>query len=156
MTVPLQELLGTFGYFGLFLAVLITSLTLFVGIPTFTYVSLATALGLNPLISALVAAIAGALGESPAYIIGLGSKKALERKYEHIIRYWENLFNRYGFWAVVLVAAFPLAPDEIAGLLSGSARYDYMKFLLATTLGKFLKYLVAAYGGIAAVMIIHH
>ena len=156
MSVPLQELLGTFGYFGLFLAVLITSLTLFVGIPTFTYVSLAAALGMNPLLSALVAAIAGALGESPAYIIGLGSKKALEKKYSNIIQYWENLFQRYGFWAVVLVAAFPLAPDEIAGLLSGSARYDYTKFLLGTALGKFIKYLVAAYGGVAVVTVIHH
>ncbi|NPA86529.1 MAG: VTT domain-containing protein [Candidatus Diapherotrites archaeon] len=144
----LQELIYTFGYFGVFMAVLITSLSMFVGIPTFTYVSIATALGLDPFLTSLVAAIAGALGESPAYIIGLGSKKLLERKYRDILMYWEELFKKYGFWAVVLVAAFPFAPDEIAGLLAGAARYDYLKFLLATAIGKFIKYLIAAYAGV--------
>jgi len=145
--VPFQEIVHSFGYPGLFLAVLITSLSLFVGIPTFVYVSLATALGLDPVLSSLVAALAGALGESPAYVIGLGSKKVLERKYKDILVYWEALFKKYGFWAVVLVAAFPLAPDEIGGLLAGTARYDYLKFLLAVGLGKFVKYLAAAYFG---------
>ena len=148
MNIPFQEYLSTFGYFGLFLAVLITSLTFFVGVPTFTYVSLATAVGLNPLVASVVAAVAGALGESPAYILGLGSKKAIERKYKGVIAYWEKVFGKYGFWAVVLVAALPFVPDEIAGLLSGMARYDYLKFLAATALGKLVKYLVAAYGGV--------
>ncbi len=147
MSVPFQEYLVSFGYFGVFMAVLITSLTFFVGIPTFTYVSLAAALGLNPLVSALVASIAGALGESPAYVVGLGSKKAIERRYKHLITYWEAVFKKYGFWAVVLVAALPFVPDEVAGLLAGMARYDYLKFLVATAIGKFLKYLLAAYGG---------
>ncbi len=143
---PFETYVHLFGYWGLFLAVLITSLSLFVGIPTFTYVSIAVALGLDPVLSSLVAAVAGALGESPAYIIGLGSKKVLEKKYSDALAYWEELFKKYGFFAVVLVAAFPLAPDEIAGLLSGTAKYPYIKFIAATALGKFIKYLLAAYG----------
>lgn len=143
---PFDTYVHLFGYWGLFLAVLITSLSLFVGIPTFTYVSIAVALGLDPFLSSLVAAVAGALGESPAYIIGLGSKKVLEKRYAEALAYWEKLFKKYGFLAVVFIAAFPLAPDEIAGLLSGTAKYPYTKFLLATALGKFIKYLLAAYG----------
>ncbi len=147
MTAPFEEFIATFGYLGLFVAVLVTSLTMFVGIPTFTYVSIATFLGLDPILASFVAAVAGSLGESPAYIIGLGSKKAIEKKYGDKLRVWENLFQRWGFLAVVAVAAFPFTPDEIAGFLAGIARYDYLKFLLATAIGKFLKYLLAAYGG---------
>ncbi len=148
MTVPFQEFIASFGYLGIFFAVLITSLSLFVGIPTATYVSIATIFGLNPILTSAIAAVAGALGESPAYVIGLGSKKVIEKKYKKVLVYWEEIFRRYGFWAIVLIAAFPLAPDEIAGLLAGTARYDYLKFLVATALGKFFKYLVAAYIGV--------
>ncbi len=151
MSVPFTEIINTWGYAGLFLAVLITSLSMFVGIPTFTYVAIGTALGMDPILASLVAAVAGALGESPAYIIGLGSKKVIERKYGEVLTYWEELFKNWGFFAVVMVAAIPVAPDEVAGLLSGLSRYSYLKFLLATAIGKFIKYIIAAYGGVYGV-----
>ncbi len=153
MSTP-ESILYAYGYAGLFFAVLITSLSLFVGVPTFSYVSLAVAMGLDPILSSLVAAVAGALGETPAYVLGLGSKKLVERKYRDLIQRWEAFFRKYTFLAIVIIAALPFGPDEIAGFLAGISQYDYVKFVIATAIGKFIKYVIAAYTTLAGIDVI--
>ncbi len=140
-----SQLIHSLGYVGLFIAVLVTSASMFVGIPTFTYVMLAVSLGMDPFLSSLIAGVAGSIGELPAYFLGWGSKKLLERKYKEAMETWNELFKRYGFFAIAAVAALPFPPDEVSGLLAGSARYPIPKFLLATALGKTLKYLLMAF-----------
>lgn len=136
----------TWGYLGLALAVFLTNATLFVGIPTPTYVILAVALGMNPLLVALVSGIASAAGETTGYIVGLTGRKALESKgyKEHIMR-WQKTFSKHGFLAIVFIAALPFPPDDIAGILAGTVGYEYWKFFLATFVGKTIKYGVTAY-----------
>jgi len=136
----------TWGYFGLALAVFLTNATLFVGIPTPTYVILAVALGLNPLLVALVSGVASAAGETTGYIIGLAGRKALEKKGcgRHIAR-WQRTFSKYGFFAIAFIAALPFPPDDLAGIVAGTVGYEYWKFFLATFIGKTVKYGITAY-----------
>ncbi len=129
-----------YGYIGLFLAVFITNASLFVGIPTPTYIFLAVAAGLNPLLVTLVAAAASALGESTGYVLGAGSKALFEKKYGELMREWERYFHKHAFLTIVVIAALPFPPDDVAGVLAGGFGYDYRKFLLATFIGKFIKY----------------
>lgn len=142
----LASVVQTWGYLGLALAVFLTNATLFVGIPTPTYIILAVALGMDPLLVTLVSGIASAAGETTGYIIGLTGRKALERKggKNYIVR-WQKTFSKYGFFAIVLIAALPFPPDDIAGILAGAVGYEYWKFFLATFIGKIVKYGATAY-----------
>ncbi len=135
----------TWGYLGLAAAVFLTNLTLFVGIPTPAYIVAAVAVGLDPLLVTLISSIASALGETTGYLLGMGGKTVIIKKYKKILKEWEKIFEKYGFWAVVLIAALPFPPDDIAGILAGFVGYDYRKFLLATFIGKTVKYGITAY-----------
>ncbi len=139
-----RELIKAYGYIGLGIAVFLTNLTLFVGIPTPAYVALAVGVGMNPWLVTLVAAIASALGESSGYVVGLGGYITLAKKYGDWVQRWKELFEKYGFITVVIIAALPFPPDDVAGLLAGSFKYPYWKFLIATAIGKAIKYGVTA------------
>ncbi len=141
----------TWGYVGVFFAVMITNATLFIGIPTPTYILLAVALGMNPVLVAVVSAAGSAIGESTGYFVGLGSKKLLESRYRSFYEKWEPVFQKYSFLTVLTIAALPIPPDDFAGLLAGSVEYSYPKFILATFLGKFLKYLATAALAVAGI-----
>ncbi|HID08629.1 TPA: DedA family protein, partial [Candidatus Micrarchaeota archaeon] len=134
------EIVKRYGYLGLFLVVFITNASLFVGIPTPTYVLLAVAMGLNPWIVTVVAALASALGESTGYVLGVGSRKAIERKYGHLLAQWKYHFRKHAFLTMVVIASLPFPPDDIAGIIAGSMGYEYRMFLLATFIGKCIKY----------------
>ncbi len=135
----LAELVESWGYLGLALAVFLTNATLFVGIPTPVYVVIAVALGLNPIVVTLVAGIASAAGETTGYVVGLTGKLALEKS-GRTLGEWKEKFDRYGFWALVAIAALPFPPDDIAGIIAGTLGYEYWKFFLATFIGKTIKY----------------
>ncbi len=135
-----DEFIEKYGYIGLFIAVFVTNASLFVGIPTPTYILLAVAAGLNPFLVTLVAAAASALGESTGYVLGVGSRKAIEKKYGNLLEQWKYHFRKHAFLTVVVIASLPFPPDDIAGIIAGSLGYDYRKFLLATFIGKFIKY----------------
>ena len=135
-----NDFIDKYGYFGLFIAVFVTNASLFVGIPTPTYIFLAVAAGLNPFLVTLVAAFSSALGESTGYVLGVGSRKAIEKKYGHLLEQWKYHFRKHAFLTVVVIASLPFPPDDIAGIIAGSLEYDYRKFLLATFIGKFIKY----------------
>lgn len=136
----LEALVENYGYLGLFIVVFITNATLFVGIPTPTYILLAVAGGLNPLIVTLVAAFASALGESTGYVLGVGGRKVVERRYGELLMQWKNQFRNHAFITTVALASLPFPPDDIAGILAGSMGFEYKKFLLATFIGKCIKY----------------
>ncbi len=135
-----NQYVRSYGYLGLFVAVFITNASLFVGIPTPTYILLAVAAGLNPLLVTIVAAAASALGESSGYLLGVGGRKAIEKKYGHLLRQWKHYFRKHAFLTVVVISSLPFPPDDIAGIIAGSLGYDYRKFLLATFIGKAIKY----------------
>jgi len=142
----LAEIVQTWGYLGLALAVFLTNATLFVGIPTPTYVVLAVALGMDPLLVALISGVASAAGETTGYVVGLTGRKALEKKgYDEYITRWRKMVSKYGFLAIVLIAALPFPPDDIAGIIAGALGYEYWKFFLATFIGKTIKYGAVAY-----------
>lgn len=135
-----DQIVKKYGYFGLFLVVFVTNASLFVGIPTPTYILLAVAAGMNPWLVTIVAAFASALGESTGYVLGVGSRKAIERKYGHLLEQWKYYFRKHAFLTMVVIASLPFPPDDIAGIIAGSMGYDYKMFLLATFIGKSIKY----------------
>lgn len=122
--------------------------------------------GLNATQVGLAAGLAAALGELVAYAIGRLSNN-LTKLRKRMVRtrkglpahtlYFvggrrikrhtnpEDWISRYGFWAIPVFAFTPL-PMDLLGLAMGFLRYNVLKFLLGTLIGKIPRSLLLAYG----------
>jgi len=109
---------------------------------TFTF-----GLVLNPFLVGLVTALGSAIGESTGYLLGLGGKRILEKRYAKGIKRVKKTFEKYGssFW-IILLAATPL-PDDIVGIICGIIKYDFKKYFIALFIGKLILSLILAYAG---------
>ncbi len=140
-----EVLIQAYGYVAVFVLVLLSSASIFYPIPS-QVVVLAAAPFLNPVLLGIVAGAASALGELTGYFVGLGSKEFLEKRYKKVFGRWTEIFEKYGFWAIVLFGITPL-PDDVVGILAGMAKYDVRKFLVANFIGKSIMYFLVAYFG---------
>jgi membrane protein YqaA with SNARE-associated domain len=132
---------GNWGYLGVFLVTFIATASFILPIPYLLIVARA-GMFLDPITVALVAGLAGALGELTGYVIGasgrdLFPKGALFDKANH----W---MVTYGFWCVAFFAFVPNPVFDAIGFAAGVLKYPLWKFVLACFLGKFLKFLLAA------------
>lgn len=143
------EKLASTAYLVVFVVSLAANATILVpvGPPIHLSIMIAATKCCNPVLVALVAGIAGALGEITGYYAGyLGKRIAhLENApgYERLVGWME----RYGPWGIFLISLQPILPVDIAGLLAGASKLPLWKFLLPCWPGKFLKYLLACYLG---------
>ena len=145
--VPLDEF-AWLAYLSVFATTLVCSLTIIVPVPVGASVMIAAATSWNPLTVSLVASIGGTLGELSGYYAGyLGKRMAIA---EDIPGYNKvaNWTNRYGLWAIFVLALQPIIPFDIAGLVAGAAKMPLRKFLPALWAGKFIKYIIFSYSGI--------
>ena len=147
---PLYELaLKVGGYLGLFIVSILGNLIPFVPVPYLAVVFVYSAvLSYNPLLTGIVSGLGGAVGKLVVYWTGRGASKLIvtvvgggER-----LEAFKKLLGDYGALAAFLFAATP-SPDDIVMLVLGMIRYDPLKFLVATALGKIVISLVVAYGG---------
>lgn len=135
---------GQYGYPGIFLASLLGNATIILPVPTFIAAYLGGGV-FNPLLVGLVSSFGATLGESTAYLAGLGGRGLIgdQKKIKQI----QDLINKYGLVAIFVLATIPNPLFDIAGATTGLLRIPYWKFFLATALGKFVKFLVLAYLG---------
>jgi membrane protein YqaA with SNARE-associated domain len=91
--------------------------------------------------------LGSAIGESTGYLLGLGGKKILEKKYAKGIKRVKKVFEKYGsdFW-IILLAVTPL-PDDVVGIICGIIKYDFKRYFLAVFIGKLILSLIVAYAG---------
>lgn len=96
---------------------------------------------------ALVASVAGALGEMTGYYAGSLGKRIVHLEntpgYEKLVGW----MKRYGPWGIFFISLQPILPVDVAGLLAGASKIPVWKFLLPCWAGKFPKYLLACYLG---------
>jgi len=138
--------ISKWGYIGLFVVSFLGSASIFFPIPNFVFIFTFGAI-LHPFGVALVTAIGSTLGETTGYLLGLGGKKILDKKYKKKIKRINEMFNKYGsdLWIVIL-GATPL-PDDIAGIFCGLIKYDFKRYFIATFIGKLILSLALAYAG---------
>ena len=103
---------------------------------------------------ALICTIGSVLGGMFGYWIGKkGEEIILERFFTHAkIEKVHNLFERYGAWAV-FISGFTPIPYKIFTIAAGVFYINFRKFVIASLLGRGLRYfllafLVATYGEI--------
>jgi membrane protein YqaA with SNARE-associated domain len=139
------QAVGSWGYLGLFGVVFVATASVAIPIPYLLIVARAGSY-LDPLLIALVAGLAGTLGELAGYLIGIGGSGLLPhgRLYERA-RYW---ICTYGFWCIAFFACVPNPLFDAVGLAAGTLRYSWWRFALACFAGKAVKFLIAALIGI--------
>lgn len=123
-------------------SVLLASGGLVVPVPALA-ITCATATYLNPAIVAIIAGMAGTIGELTGYFLGYSGSGILERRrfYQRI----ERWMRRRGWLVLFLVSAIPNPIFDIAGIAAGALRYPLWRYLMAVGAGKLVKFFMIAY-----------
>jgi membrane protein YqaA with SNARE-associated domain len=101
----------------------------------------------DPFIIALIASVAGALGEITGYYVGYLGKRIVRLEKAPGYGRLAGWMERYGPWGIFLISLQPILPVDIAGLLAGAAKLPLWKFLIPCWAGKLGKYLLVCYLG---------
>jgi membrane protein YqaA with SNARE-associated domain len=96
---------------------------------------------------ALVASVAGALGEITGYYAGYLGKRIVHLENTPGYERLTNWMKKYGPWGIFIIALQPILPVDVAGLLAGASKLPLWRFLLPCWAGKLGKYLLACYVG---------
>lgn len=140
--------LMAYGYGGVFIVTLLGAATLFIPGPTMVVTFVVGSL-LNPIIVAFVAGLGSAIGETTGYAAGYASRALVLAK-ERNDTWYQRIFRWMGshpFLTIFLLDAIPNFLGDIAGLIAGRNKYSYFKFLLASFLGKTIRFGISAYLG---------
>ncbi len=138
------EEFAAFGYPGIFLVAMMANATVFLPAPG---VAVVFAMGsvFNPLGVALAAGTGGAIGELSGYLAGFSGRVVIERtEASDRIHSW---FERYGSWAILLLAAVPNPFFDTAGVAAGMAKMSLRRFLFFCWVGQIIKMAMFAYAG---------
>lgn len=141
------ENLRRYGYGGIFLISLATTSTVIFPAPfslvTFSLTA-AVAAVTNPYLTVLIAGLGSALGEGVGYFLGFSGRKILSGAlpYQKV----RNWINRYGaWWVIVFLSAVPLVLFDIVGIVCGTLRYPFFKFLAFCFIGRTLRTFVTTF-----------
>ncbi len=148
---PIQpEQLRVFGYGGIFIITLLGAMTLFVPGPTMIAAFLIGST-LNPLLVSLFAGLGSAIGETTGYTAGFATRALIQEPSQAARWYWRvlNWMVRFPFLTLFVLSAIPNPITDVSGLIAGRIRYPYWRFLLATFLGKTIRFGLSAYLGAA-------
>ena len=143
------ERFKSFGYPGVLLANLLSSMGVFMPIPPGIPVSVAvysTDMSASNLIwVALLTGLGSTLGELTAYYVGYGGERFL--KLERFARYKivEKWMNRYGGLGVFMFAILPLFIFDLVGIVAGTLRFPLKKFLFFCYLGRLPRAFIEIY-----------
>ncbi len=144
--IPIERY-ATSAYLLVFGVTLASNASILVPVALHVSIMIAAAKYWNPVLIALVASVAGALGEITAYYAGYWGKRIIIAEntpgYERLAGWME----RHGPWGIFLISLQPILPFDVAGLLAGVSKLPLWKFLLPCWGGKFPKYLLACYLG---------
>jgi membrane protein YqaA with SNARE-associated domain len=155
------EKLGSIAYLVVFVVTLLSNAGIFV--PVFFHISIMMAVAkmmmeVSPwgfVLVALVASVAGTLGEITGYYAGYLGKRIAHLENAPGYDRLAGWMKRYGPWGIFLISLQPILPFDIAGLLAGASKLPLWKFLLPCWAGRFPKYLLACYLGPAVLNIFH-
>lgn len=143
-------------YISVFVAALLANLTIIAPVPFAVAIMVSAAQHYNPVIVALFGAAGGAFGELSGYYAGYWGRKIAVS--DSIVGYKriEGWVNKYGFWAIIVIAFQPIIPFDMGGIIAGAARMPIYKFLPSLFVGKFPKYLLLIYAGLGVISFLPH
>lgn len=135
---------AAWGYPGIFLIAFMANATVLLPAPGLAVVFSMGSI-FPPLGVALAAASGGALGELSGYLAGFSGQILVE----NTSIYWRihPWVQRYGGWAILVLAAIPNPFFDIVGITAGILRIPLWRFLLFCWFGLLIKMSLFAYAG---------
>ncbi len=130
-----------YGYLGVFIISIMGNATLILPVPSFAVV-IGMANTFNPYLLGFVAGFGSAIGEVTGYLAGYGGSMVAEdnETYKKLVRFME----RWGAWVIFVLALVPNPVFDIGGIVAGSLKMPWWKFLGAATAGKSLRLIMFA------------
>ena len=144
--VLVEEFIENYGYLAIFIVSFTESIIQ--PVPPDPFIIGATAFGLNPLVSAIVSTFGSVLGGIVAYFLGKIFGEPLAKKLlgeERFVKA-EAFYNRWGVYAVILAGLTPI-PFKVFCWLSGILELELSRFIIASVLGRFPRFLLVALFG---------
>ena len=128
-----------YGYPGISLIMFFSSATVLLPAPGFAAV-LGAGTVINPWIVGPFAGLGSAIGEMTGYIVGLGSREAIETRRGKWWTQAENWMRKNGFITVLVFASFPNPFFDAIGVIAGSLALPISRVFLACLIGNTIKY----------------
>ena len=100
----------------------------------------------SPLMLGLSAGVGGAIGDLAPYVLGLGMAESLKDEKSRAGDLVSRWIQRYGLWAILIVAMTPL-PDLPIVMLAGTRKLSLKRLLALEAAGKTVLYTIGAYFG---------
>lgn len=126
------------GYVGLALISFFGSLIPFVPLPSFILLATMSAGDkFNIHYLALTAAIASTVAKQIIFLISYEGRRIINEKTRARMKPFERLVKRYGAAAAFIGAATPI-PDDLIYIPLGLAKYNPLRFFIATLVGKII------------------
>ena len=142
-----QRLLASvedWAYAGSFVLSLLTNATLAVPVPYNPVLIQLMAAVEHPMLVAVLAAAGSALGESTGWWVGSQGRAVLptQGRTGALVGRLQRLsaHRQPAFWGLVVFSAVPNPVFDVAGLVAGAARVPYLLFLVATFLGRLVRF----------------
>ncbi|MFZ3301633.1 MAG: VTT domain-containing protein [Microgenomates group bacterium] len=136
----LNKLQG-YGIFGIFLISVLGNATVVIPAPVILSAFVGGSV-YNPILVGLVVALGATLGELTGFMAGLGGRVAItDHRHFKKIEHW---MTKSGFLTLLILAAIPNPLFDLAGIFAGATNYPIKRFLIATFIGKALKFLTVA------------
>ena len=124
------------GYLGLALVSFFGSLIPFVPIPSFILlVTMSVGDQFDIHILAIIAAVTATVAKQIIFAISYGGRKIMSEKTKQRMLPFQRLVKKYGAAAAFVAAATPI-PDDIIYVPLGLAKYNPLRFFIATLTGK--------------------
>ncbi|MDO8473586.1 MAG: VTT domain-containing protein [Dehalococcoidia bacterium] len=138
--------LGDYGYIGVFLISIAVSATIILPAPGWLIIATMGTI-LNPYLVGVISAAGATIGELTGYMLGYGGRLAIKDVplYQRMVKWME----RWGSWAIFVLALIPNPLFDVAGAVSGALRLPVWKFMLYGFLGRLPKHVAyALLGGV--------
>jgi len=137
-----MERFKDYGYLGAFVISALSSATIFIPAPGWAAV-IAMGRYLDPYLLGLVAGIGSSIGELTGYVAGEGARDVINDRVKES-KDIHQLITKYGPFAIFFLAFIPNPLFDAAGLVAGALKIPWWQFLIATALGRILRFILLA------------
>lgn len=130
-----------YGLLGIFLISILGNATIIIPAPVVVTAFIGGSV-FNPYLVGVITAMGATIGEMTGFLAGHGTTAVISENKNYIrIEKW---MKKNGFLTICVLAAIPNPLFDLAGIISGVTKYPLQKFLLATFIGKTIKFVVIA------------
>lgn len=133
-----------YGYLGIFLISILGNATIILPVPVILTAFIGGGI-FNPILVGIITAVGASIGELTGYLAGAAGQIVVAKNKR--LQKMEGWMQKYGLWALFVLAAIPNPAFDLAGIVAGATKIPVWKYLLVVSLGKAVKFFSFAFLG---------